>query len=211
MVLGSTQPLTEMSNRNLLWQVKGGRTPNAKKLTTICESTAYKMWEPRHLTTLWASTTCNRDSFTLCIYVNVSIQTPCPVTINVTILICTILQDNTDFCPLSSTVERDSLIILVHVTLCFCVRPLKFWTQIWYASSAIFLIVIVGVESNWVHSALWPRVGLFCQPRVNMMMEKLVEWLAGETEILGENLPQCRFAYHKPHILPGRGPGPPRW
>jgi hypothetical protein len=41
--------------------------------------------------------------------------------------------------------------------------------------------------------------------------EKLVEWLAGETEVLGENLPQCRFVHHKPHMLPGREPGPPRW
>jgi hypothetical protein len=44
-----------------------------------------------------------------------------------------------------------------------------------------------------------------------MMMEKSVEWLAGETEVLGENLPQCRLVYHKPHMLPGREPGPPRW
>jgi hypothetical protein len=43
-----------------------------------------------------------------------------------------------------------------------------------------------------------------------MMMEKLVEWLAGETEVLGENLPQCRFVHHKSHMLPGREPGPPR-
>jgi hypothetical protein len=25
------------------------------------------------------------------------------------------------------------------------------------------------------------------------------------------NLPQCRFVHHKPHMLPGREPGPLRW
>jgi hypothetical protein len=44
-----------------------------------------------------------------------------------------------------------------------------------------------------------------------MMMEKLVELLAWETEVLGENLPQCRFVHHKPHMLPGREPEPLRW
>jgi hypothetical protein len=53
--------------------------------------------------------------------------------------------------------------------------------------------------------------GLLRQPRVIMMIEKLMELLAGETEVLGENLPQCRFVHHKPHMLPGRKPGPPRW
>jgi hypothetical protein len=52
---------------------------------------------------------------------------------------------------------------------------------------------------------------LLCQSRVIMLMEKLVEWLAGETEVLGENLPQYRFVHHKHHMLPGREPGPPRW
>jgi hypothetical protein len=38
--------------------------------------------------------------------------------------------------------------------------------------------------------------------------------LAGETEELGENLPQCRFVQHKPHMLcpdanPGRRGGKP--
>jgi hypothetical protein len=44
-----------------------------------------------------------------------------------------------------------------------------------------------------------------------MMMEKLVERLARETEVLGEKLPQCRFVHRKPHMLPGSEPGPPRW
>jgi hypothetical protein len=52
--------------------------------------------------------------------------------------------------------------------------------------------------------------GLLWQPRVIMMMEKSVELLAGETEVLGRNLPQCRFVHHKPHMLPGREPGPPQ-
>jgi hypothetical protein len=53
--------------------------------------------------------------------------------------------------------------------------------------------------------------GLLCQPRVIVLMEKLVEWLAGETEVLRENLPQYSFVHHKPHMLPGREPVPPRW
>jgi hypothetical protein len=44
-------------------------------------------------------------------------------------------------------------------------------------------------------------------------VEKLVEWrLSGETEVLGENLPQRHFAHHKSHMTrPGFEPGPPRW
>jgi hypothetical protein len=37
----------------------------ADNLTTICEPNVYEMWEPQHLTTLWAFMACYRDSYTL--------------------------------------------------------------------------------------------------------------------------------------------------
>jgi hypothetical protein len=52
---------------------------------------------------------------------------------------------------------------------------------------------------------------LLYQPRMVMVMEKLVEWLVGETEVLVENLPQYRFMHRKPNMLPGHEPGPPWW
>jgi hypothetical protein len=62
MALGSTQPLIEMSTRNLPGN-KGWLTM-ADKLTAISEPILYKMWEPRSPTILWASTGCYRESFT---------------------------------------------------------------------------------------------------------------------------------------------------
>jgi hypothetical protein len=53
--LGSTQPLTEMSTRNL----PGGKGHKAGDFTAICE--------PRRLTTVWASTACYRQC-NLCVY-----------------------------------------------------------------------------------------------------------------------------------------------
>jgi hypothetical protein len=37
-------------------------------------------------------------------------------------------------------------------------------------------------------------------------------WLAGEAEVFGESLQQCRFAHHKFHMISAElDPGPPRW
>jgi hypothetical protein len=46
-----------------------------------------------------------------------------------------------------------------------------------------------------------------------VIVEKLVELrLAGETEVLGENLPQHLFVHHISHMTrPGFEPGLPRW
>jgi hypothetical protein len=64
MALGSTQPLTEMSTRNLPGG-KGRPACKAHNFTAICEFDYLELWEPRHLTTQWASTTCCGDSIHL--------------------------------------------------------------------------------------------------------------------------------------------------
>jgi hypothetical protein len=69
MAPGSTQPLTEMSTRNLPGGVKGGlAVRKADNLTAICQPIVYIMWDPRLVTTIWASTACYRDSFTFFIF-----------------------------------------------------------------------------------------------------------------------------------------------
>jgi hypothetical protein len=81
--MGSTQPLIEMSTMNLPGG-KGRLVREADNLAAICEPIVLKMWEPRRLTTLWASTACYRDSLTITYMrfevlkaVTVKIVTPC--------------------------------------------------------------------------------------------------------------------------------------
>jgi hypothetical protein len=67
-------------------------------------------------------------------------------------------------------------------------------------------------SQNWVHLARRPLSGLLYLPGVIVKMENLVEWMAGETEVVGENLPRRHFVHHKSHLTrPGIEPGPPRW
>jgi hypothetical protein len=64
MALGSTQLLTEMIARNLPGG-KGWPAHTADDLTGNCEPILQKMWQPRRLTTLWASMACFKDRFAL--------------------------------------------------------------------------------------------------------------------------------------------------
>jgi hypothetical protein len=56
-----------MSIRNILGG-KGRPVLKADNVTAIYEPIVWKMWKPQHLTTLWASTACYRDTFTFYVY-----------------------------------------------------------------------------------------------------------------------------------------------
>jgi hypothetical protein len=69
-----------------------------------------------------------------------------------------------------------------------------------------FLIGIVGVESNWVHSALRPAPGDCDDGEIGGM--KIGR---GNRSTLRKPAPVPLYPPQTPHALPGREPGPPRW
>jgi hypothetical protein len=77
----------------------------------------------------------------------------------------------------------------------------------------IIIIIIIWFSEGIGTAAIR---GLLCQPRVivKMIVEKQMECrLAGETEVLEENLPSAPLlSITKSHMTrPGFEPGPPRW
>jgi hypothetical protein len=72
MVLGSTESLTKMSTRD----ITGGKEwpEREANFTATCEPIVWKMWVPRRLINLWVSTAYYRDSFTLPLPENRSLQ-----------------------------------------------------------------------------------------------------------------------------------------
>jgi hypothetical protein len=71
-------------------------------------------------------------------------------------------------------------------------------TFVRYILTLIYYLIFIYLVCEAVGTAATP--GLLCQPRVivKMIVETQIECrLAGETEVLGENLPQRHFVHHK--------------
>jgi hypothetical protein len=103
----------------------------------------------------------------------------------------------------------------IFVLFCFALIYLTFFTcsslnlPLLYLFLPFFIGIVRGVETNWVHSALQPRIGLLCQPRVIMMMEKLVEWWFGKgnRSTRRKPAPVPLSPPQTPHACPDANPG----
>jgi hypothetical protein len=94
--------------------------------------------------------------------------------------------------------------------------PVTFPVLVYFPAAVLFFWFFLILVCEAIDTAATP--GLLCQPRVivKMIVEKQMEcMLAGETEVLGENLPQRHFCpsqnptWPDPVLNPGRRDGKP--
>jgi hypothetical protein len=129
------------------------------------------------------------------------------------------------------------LLILLLNAACLTDTAVQYSVPYWYCCSILWLCNVISdaLVTHWFPLVLdmclhWhvPLLALLCcmlllfvplfmggggavEPRwMKMSVQQSVECLTRETEVLGENLPQCRFVQHKSHMTwPGLEPGPP--
>jgi hypothetical protein len=157
-----TQPLTEMSTRYL----PGGRRLRLTTSPPSVRRLSIRIWEPRRLTTLWASTDCYRDSFSFL---------PKNITVFWDLTFCSSVDDYQRFggtsflhlwgrgvvltsrrtCLRFSVIKEEACNSCRTFEMNKVARTLRLFTHIW---SALISVLIVLLYWKWL-----PRPGYFSE------------------------------------------------